>query len=871
MRWSVCLSVALLSAAVVTGASARVCNLKVVSDSRPDFTDMDSLVYSATAPYQTTDEKCRAMWRWMTRCRRQTPQPNLHGIPVHDPIMFFNDFGYSFCSDYAALNCAIWSQMGLPVKLWDITQHTVSECFYDGRWHMFDNSLSAYYTLCDGKTVAGVEDIGKAAACAASSGKEEMGHAALYHCISGTSPNGFLSGCDTQRSLKEEGEYVFNPNRLQYRYYYNGFELGHRYQLNLRENEVYTRYARPLGATQDYYLPLPHDPEGSERQSASPQDLGMFGNGEWVWKPDLTKESTRADLWDAYDVEFTPQGMYSKDGGASFLISGANVIASATVHIEITNPTSAEERTVLYVTVHPMAGVDDRSSLFHREVLMTAAGGSHTFDIPITDEVAGNHTFLLSLDFPGITVHRLEVRTITQLNKLTLPVLTLGRNTIDVVAGDETDTIEVWPELQKWPGMEEYPDEISRAFQVSAWAWDNVTSGAAEEWHGCLWLEKPGTGSLVYAVETPEDMIELTYGGRFYNRAPGSSISVEYSTDEGKTWTGRWTLTDINPPWDTVHFDTAKLAAGVKRVLVRYTLNSTAVGSYEGCSIYSVRMNATYRPKNAKFQPLEVTYNWSELHGDQWVERSHTQLITQPKQRYYLSVGGEDIPRTNWIRTNLKGAAPDVKYGYSDGVDLKAEPLVRTRHLWGTDLAAGKSYTFSTPSASSWDGGDPDMTRLTDGVVASTYGGGTTYRWGPIWDPGKNPAITLDLGQVQTVAAVRIHVTGYPYDFYHGPFSTIEVFTSEDGQSYQSQGSFQTKMRAVDLDGDFLNQERGGFESLVFPLIFKAPARARYVQYQITNPEMNFDTSEIMVYDSVSVEEWREPLAMPLDRQQVPG
>jgi hypothetical protein len=279
-------------------------------------------------------------------------------------------------------------------------------------------------------------------------------------------------------------------------------------------------------------------------------------------------------------------------------------------------------------------------------------------------------------------------------------------------------------------------------------------------------------------------------------------------------------------------------------------------------------MNATYRPKNAKFQPLEVTYNWSELHGDQWVERSHTQLITQPKLRYYLSVGGEDIPRTNWVRTNLKGAAPDVKYGYADGVDLKAEPLVRARHLWGTDLTAGKSYTFSVPSGSSWDGGDPDMTKLTDGVVASTYGGGTTYRWGPIWDPGKNPAITLDLGQVQAVAAARIHVTGYPYDFYNGPFSTIEVLTSEDGRSYQSQGSFQTKMRAVDLDGDFLNQERGGFESLVFPLIFKASARARYVQYQITNPEMNFDTSEIMAYDSVSVEEWREPLAMPLDAQQ---
>jgi len=828
---------------------ASVQNLRVVSDSRPDFTDMDSLIYSITAPYQTTDEQCKAMWRWLTRCRRQTPHPCLHGSPVHDPIMFFNDFGYSYCSDYAALNCGIWSQMGLPVRLWDITAHTVSEGFYDGRWHMFDNSLSAYYTLCDGKTVAGVEDIGKEGACPASGGKAEMGHAALYHCVSGTSPNGFLSGCDTQRSLKEEGEYVFNPNRLQYRYYFNGYELGHRYQLNLRENEVYTRYAKPLGDTPEYYLPLPHDPEEPERESASPQDLGTFGNGEWVWALDLTKPTAAAEAFGPCRARLTPSGM--KDGEVAFLIDAANAITSAKVIVtyEIPKPGGG-----LKVFARP-----DWQSTYGGTVLEKPTAGVKTeeFSLP---SAPGSHQYVLSLTAWGdATIQRAEVHTITQLNKLTLPVLTLGRNTIDVVAGEQTETIEVWPELQQ------------NEFTKTAASSDNVASGPAEEWHGCLWLEKPGTGSLVYAVEAPEDIIELTYGGRFYNRAPGSSITVEYSTDEGKTWTGSWTLTDINPPWDTVHFETAKLPKGVKRALVRYTLNSTAAGSYEGCSIYSVRMNATYRPKNARFQPVEVTYNWSELHGDQWVERQHTQLITQPKQRYYLSVGGDDLPSTNWIRTNLKGAVPDAKYGYSDGVDLKAEPFVRKRHIWGTDLALGKKYTFSVPSGTNWNAGDPDMTKLTDGVVASTYGGGTTYRWGPIWGPGENPLITLDLGAAQTVAAVGVHVTGYPYDLYRGPFCVIAVRTSTDGAIYQSRGSVETRMSAIDLDGDFLNQERGGFESLVFPLVFKEPVETRYVQFRVANPEMYFDTSEIMVYDSVQTEEWREPLAMPLDGQAATG
>jgi hypothetical protein len=802
---------------------------------------MESLIHSVTAPYQTTDEKCKAMWRWLTRCRRQTPQAFLHGTPVHDPIMFYNDFGYSMCSDYAALNCGIWSQMGLPVRLWDITAHTVSECFYDGRWHMFDNSLSAYYTLCDGKTVAGVEDVGKANACAASGGREEMGHAALYHCAAATSPNGFLSGCDTQRSLKEEGEYVFNRNRLKYRYYYNGFELGHLYLLSLRVNETYTRYAKPLGSTSDYYLPL--------QEGGSPQDLGTFGNGEWVWKPDLTKESTRQDLRVIGDAAFTRRGLEIRAGNDAIVVlrvNAANIVTSAKMRLAVTMGRDGYMRVI----------TSDSNGGNRREAWMRAGEHTEEAEIPLSG-AAMTHQFLVEFELDGpITVSSMELHTVTQLNKLTLPVLTLGRNTIDVIVGEQTETISVWPELQNNRFREEDSTCLSS---------DNVASGPAEEWHGCLWLEKPGTGHLTYVVQAPQDMVELTYGGRFYNRAPDSTITMEYSADEGKTWQGKWTLANTDPPWDTVHFETARLPAGVKRALVRYTLNSTVAGAYEGCSIYSVRMMGTFRPPRAGFEPLEVTYNWSELHGDKWVERSHTQLITKPEQRYYISVGGEDIPRTNWIRMSLKGAVADVKYGYSDGIDLTAAPLVRTRHIWGQNLAAGQKYTFSVPSGTNWEGGDPDMTKLTDGVVASTYGGGTTYRWGPIWEPGKNPAITLDLGKPESVAAVRIHVTGYSYDLYNGPFCTIEVLTSEDGRSYQSQGSFQTKMRAVDLDGDFLNQERGSFESLVFPFIFRQSAKARYVQFKVSNPEMFFDTSEIMVYDAVRTEEWREPLAMPLD------
>lgn len=203
-----------------TGAAmAQLCNLKVVTDASPDYSDMTSMVSSITAKWSTPKEKCWAMFYWNHRARRQTSPMILHGLELTDPIRQFNDYSYTMCSTISGMNCAIWHQMGLPSRFWDITLHTVSEVFYDDRWHVYDNSMSALYTLCDGQTIAGVEDVGQVGSCAASGGVSERGHIARYHCLYATGPNGFLTGADTQRSLEEESR-CFNPNGLKYRNYY---------------------------------------------------------------------------------------------------------------------------------------------------------------------------------------------------------------------------------------------------------------------------------------------------------------------------------------------------------------------------------------------------------------------------------------------------------------------------------------------------------------------------------------------------------------------------------------------------------------------------------------------------------------------------
>ena len=65
------------------------------------------------------------------------------------------------CSTVAGINCVDLGRDGPEGEV--LGHQRCTPCrrsLYDGRWHMYDNSLSALYTLCDGKTIAGVEDIG---------------------------------------------------------------------------------------------------------------------------------------------------------------------------------------------------------------------------------------------------------------------------------------------------------------------------------------------------------------------------------------------------------------------------------------------------------------------------------------------------------------------------------------------------------------------------------------------------------------------------------------------------------------------------------------------------------------------------------------
>jgi len=847
-------------------AAADVCNLKVVTDASPDYYDLPSLVHSVTSKWATPEEKCWAMFYWVHIARRQTTPMKLHGLALADPIRQFNDYGFTMCSTVSGINQAIWEAMGLKHKYWDITRHTVSEVEYGGKWHCYDNSLSALYTLCDGKTIAGVADIGKDGACAASGGKTEPGHIAKYHCLTATSPNGFLIGADCMRSLTEEYG-CFTPKYLKYRYYYYDWDSGHRYILNLKENEVYTRYYHRLDKDKGevtkrnhrchpaYYTPNPGIRDKSKDPEWENPRYRIRANGTWSFRPDLGARGWKAALHDSENVTAARGGGLAPTkagavGSAVFKVQSANVVTSQEIRAVFGRKGNGDLASMLIST---------DNGLHWKEIWKAGATGDVRAGVKLVEEVNGAYEVLVKAVMKGersasaVTLRSLEIDTVTQVNSKTLPKFNVGKNVVYVSTGDQTDSIVYWPELQGGRYKQHVVEE------------KNI--GCLDKHMGYRGVIFPTVAKedayVVYRMDAPRDITSITYGGRYFNRAAGSRIDTLHSFD-GKNWTKSYSLTDTSSPWDVIHYETVNIPRGHRQVWVKYLMNST--GNTQGAtSIYAVRMEANHLPLSAGFEPVEVTFKWKERGADRsLVERSHTQLVTKVPFRYTVNVGGADHPVMESLRVNLKGAVDDVRYGYSDGNDPGGRKFTDRWVTYGKNMAVGKKYKLSVPSMTNWGAGDPDGTKLADGVVGPPFSGGNSYKYGAIWGSGTNPVIDLDLGDEVSCASFGLNCHGYPgWDALKGEVKDrIEVLVSGDGKSFKPLGELKTSVLWREVPINHMIPDDEHLRGVTHRLILEKPVRARHVRFKIANKRF-FDVTEIEVLDSIRFEPFDIRIALP--------
>jgi len=867
--------------ALTTATRADVCNIKVVTDANPDYSDIGSFIHSSTSNWKEDRDKCWAVFYWNHIGRRQTWPMCVHGQTVTDPICQFNDYGYTMCSTISGINCAIFGAMGLPVRYWDIGLHTVMDVEFDGKYHMIDDSMSALYTLCDGKTLASVDEIGQEGACAASGGKVEPGHIAKYHCLYATSPNGFLTGADVRRSLESEA-YCFDPTFLKYRHYYNNWDLGHRYSLNLRDHEVYTRYYHRLdeGSTNAvaqpkadkdyradpaYFTPNPFDEVGGGDPESVNRAYHIRGNGVRTYVPELSEAGLTREAWSLDGVRVTAGGVAPKatgtPGSVIFSVEGANVLTSLKIAATLVRKTD-NDRAAIAISVN--------NGQTWKEVYTADKTGEQQADVKLIPEVNGSYEVLVKVSLLGkgapvdAALKSLRFEAITQINSKTQPRLRLGKNTVYVGTGAPSQSIVLCPGLVG----EAWKANVVDSHNVATYRDPKTQAAQHPGYMAVMFAEKANEEAyIVFKIDAPGDLTGLTYGGRYYNAAAQAHVDTLHSFDNGKTWTNSYSLTDTSAPWDVIHYEKAKtIPKGVRSVLVKYVWNAKNAGC-AACGLYSVRMEANYQPVDAAFKPLEVAFAWKEVQKDYTsVMRSHIQKVDKVPCTYVINVGGEDHPAMGSLRVNLVGAQPaPATYGYSDGKDVGGE---KVRDRWmtvGKVLSTGKPYTASVKSKESWGAGDPDGRKLTDGVVGSCYSGSSSPTDGVLYTPGTKPEITVDLGSPQKCGAFRIQaISGWPFlDALQGQKKDkVEVLTSLDGQAFTSRGFFDFNLRRKDIPVNFMVPDNESLTGYNFPLILAAPVEARYIRFKI-DPAHMLGISEVQALDGIAYAPFDLKIALP--------
>ena len=505
--------------------------------------------------------------------------------------------------------------------------------------------------------------------------------------------------------------------------------------------------------------------------------------------------------------------------------------------------------------------------------------GRQPVELRLRDEVAGVTQCLVKVEFStggkktDVGLNRLKIKTITQLNRRTLPKLTLGSNQIRLSADSQVDTTVLWPPLHNG----QYETTVFSARDVYS---DEKPDGM---YKATLGAGRNGTAcEVVWRVKAPTDISCVTYGAVVTNKSPNDFVSLQYSHD-GRKFREFYRKADGDAPFDKQILHTCteeQIPSHARQAFFKGVFFSkNGAAAYTMSGIQDILLHVEHHPRDARFQPIEITYNWTEHRASGDVTRSHTEPIRSLEHTYTINVAGRRDPTMNWVRMNLKGGDPDqqrIVYGYSDGKDVGArfEPEAKI-FVWGDNIALGKAYTVSRASSKTSNNPDTAGTELTNGKIIAP----TDYVSSKIvqaatafWASGESVTVVIDLGSVKSVAGLRVS-THQPNGRYCHP-KQITIALSADGKNWQSVGTIEHD----DLwkpPGDYEPWEHddnpkynelpaAGRLAYRYPLTFEKPLTGRYVRIICTPLEgRGMGLSEIEIFDKVEVSP-APPLVAPL-------
>lgn len=127
-----------------------------LSNGRNNFRTIHEIVASAVEPGMSDREKAFALWFQEIRHRYHWNGDNTE---LGDPVKVFNVYGHNTCGNDSICLAGLWRRAGLKVTPARLVGHCVSQCFFDGRWNLFDGDMHSMYLLRDNRTVASEQDL----------------------------------------------------------------------------------------------------------------------------------------------------------------------------------------------------------------------------------------------------------------------------------------------------------------------------------------------------------------------------------------------------------------------------------------------------------------------------------------------------------------------------------------------------------------------------------------------------------------------------------------------------------------------------------------------------------------------------------------
>ena len=301
--------------------------------------------------------------------------------------------------------------------------------------------------------------------------------------------------------------------------------------------------------------------------------------------------------------------------------------------------------------------------------------------LALRDEVAGVTQCLIKIEMraaqskSNVGLDSFRVVTITQLDRLTLPKLTLGTNEVLLRADEQVETTELWPVLHAGAYRQTAVEEDNVFSDKEPDGMYKATLGAGVDGREC---------SVTWRLAVPTDITTVTYGVISTNRSPQSWVSLRRSWD-GSSFEQFHLNNDGDFPFDEQVLQSfGDAPAGTRQAYFRGVFFcKSGAATYNMPGIQDLLIRVCHKPRDAAFQPIEVTYHWTEHRAEGDVIRSHTELVRSLPHRYTINVAGRRDPTMHWVRMNLQG--------YGPGGKVERSRLLRWHGRW-SGLGAGESH-----------------------------------------------------------------------------------------------------------------------------------------------------------------------------------